>query len=205
MPARLACWTVLAACLFAVPAAAQSTNWPAITAPTAGQVLQGQVAITGTTEAPTFASAELAFAYPDDPTDTWFMIQATTQSVTNGVLAAWDTSTISDGDYVLRLRVLLQDGSMHDVTVPVRIRNYTALPTATPTLTPTEPALQIPTPILVAASATPTTAAIPTPSALPPNPAEVTQSEIYRNLQRGALVIAGVFVAFAILLRLRRT
>jgi hypothetical protein len=33
----------------------------------------------------------------------------------------------------------------------------------------------------------------------------VTQSEIYRNLQRGALVIAGVFVAFAILLRLRRT
>jgi hypothetical protein len=200
----LLCWAMFAAWMLAVPAAAQGTA-PAISSPGAGQVLQGQVAITGTTEVPNFASAELAFAYANDPTGTWFVIQATTQSITNDVLATWDTTSITDGDYVLRLRVNLQDGAFQDVTVPVQVRNYTALPTPTPTLTPTQPALQIPTPMLLAASATPTTPAIFTPTPLPPNPAEVTQNEIYRSLQRGALIILGLFVVIGIFLRLRRS
>jgi hypothetical protein len=200
-----ACLTVLAAFALAARLPAQGTGAPAITSPAVGQVLQGQVAIRGTSEVPNFASAELAFAYAGDQTNTWFVIQTTAQPVVNDVLAGWDTSTISDGDYVLRLRVTLQDGTLQEVTVPVRISNYTALPTPTPTVTPTQPALQIPTPILVAATATPTTPAISPPTPLPPNPAEITQAEIYRNLRRGALVIAAVFVAVAVLLRLRRS
>jgi hypothetical protein len=200
----LLCWAMFAAWMLVVPAAAQGAA-PAISSPGAGQVLQGQVAITGTTEVPDFASAELAFAYANDPTGTWFVIQAATQSIADGVLATWDTTSITDGDYALRLRVNLQDGTFQDVTVPVQVRNYTALPTPTPTLTPTQPALQIPTPMLLAASATPTTPAIFTPTPLPPNPAEVTQNEIYRSLQRGALIILGLFVVIGIFLRLRRS
>lgn len=188
-----------------VPVAAQSAT-PVITSPSAGQVLQGQVAITGATDISGFASAEVAFAYASDTTNTWFAIWSGTQSVFNAVIATWDTTTISDGDYILRLRVYLQDGTTQDVTVAVQVRNYTAQATDTPTVIPTtRPTLQIPTPILVAASPTPIPPMISSPTPLPPNSVEVTQSQIYANFQRGALIIAGIFVFFGILLRFRRT
>ncbi len=185
-------------------AAAQAAT-PLITAPTAGQVLHGPVAIFGVTDISNFASSEVSFAYTSDPTNTWFSISATTQPITNDVLASWDTTSISDGDYILRLRVTLQDGTFQDITVPVEVRNYTALATPTSTATATEPALQIPTPILVAASSTPTMLPHSTPTKLPPNAAELTQSEIYGSLQRGALAIAILFFVFGIFLRLRRS
>lgn len=190
-----------------LPVNAQSAT-PVITSPGAGQVLQGQVAVTGATDIIGFDSAELAFAYASDSTDTWFAIWSGTQPVFNDVIATWDTTSISDGDYVLRLRVNLQDGTTQDVTVAVQVRNYTAQATSTPTPTPTKPALQIPTPILVAdtpTSTAPPTAPIFTPTPLPSNPAEVTQNQIYVNFQRGALIIAGIFVFFGIILRLRRS
>ena len=199
---------VFLAIALTIPVSAQGTT-PVITSPSNGQVLQGQVAITGATDVLGFASAEVAFAYTSDTTNTWFTIWSGTQSVFNGVIATWDPTAISDGDYVLRLRVNLQDGTTQDVTVAVQVRNYTAQATPTPTTTPTSrPALQIPTPILVAAtptSAAPPTIPIPTPTPLPANPAEVTQNQIYANFQRGALIIAGIFVFFGILLRLRRS
>ena len=185
-------------------AAAQAST-PVITAPTAGQVLHGPAAITGLTDVPNFSSADVSFAYASDTTNTWFSISATTQPITNDVLASWDTTAISDGDYILRLRVTLQDGTFQDVTVPVEVRNYTSLATPTLTATPTQLALQLPTPILVAASATPTLVPFPTPTKLPPNAAELTQSQIYASLERGALAIFGIFIIFGILLRLRRS
>lgn len=187
-------------------AAAQAST-PVITAPTAGQVLHGPVAITGLTDVSNFASAEISFAYASNTTNTWFSISATTQPIANDALASWDTSTISDGDYALRLRVTLQDGTFQDVTVPVQVRNYTALATPTPTATATVPALQISTPILVAVSTPtqiPTLTPHPTSTPLPPNPAEVTQSQIYASLQRGAIIIGLLFFVFGIFLRLRR-
>src|SRR5262249_40134368 len=95
----------LAALTRATPVFAQGTGAPTITSPTAGQILQGQVAITGTTNVANFASAELAFAYASDTTGTWFTILASTQFVVNDVLATWDTTAVTDGDYVLRLKV----------------------------------------------------------------------------------------------------
>lgn len=181
---------------------------PLITAPTAGQVLHGPVAVTGLTSIPNFSSSEVSFAYASDATNTWFSISATTQPITNDVLASWDTTTISDGDYILRLRVTLQDGTFQDVTVPVQARNYTALAPATATVTATVPALQIPTPILVAdtpTSVAPTAVPFSTPTPFPPNPAEITQSQIYTNLQRGAIAIGILFLLFGIILRLRRS
>lgn len=198
-------WIILAAFLYAIPVAAQEITSPVITSPTAGQVLQGQVAIAGTTDIPNFASAEIAFAYASDSSNTWFVIQTMTQPIADGVIATWDTTSITDGDYVLRLRVNLLDGTFQDVTVPVQVRNYTALPTPLPTATATQPALQIPTPILIAASATPTPLSLPTPTTLPPNPAALTMDQIYANFRRGVLIIAGIFVVFGILLRLRRS
>ena len=190
---------------------AQGTTSPVIAAPTAGQILRGQVSITGTTDIPNFASAELDFAYASDSTGSWFLIQTFSQPVANSAIAIWDTTSISDGDYILRLRVTLQDGSSQDATVKVKVQNQAPPPTVTTTITPvitSTPAFtpQPSTPVVVVASPTSTSSPVfPTLTPLPPNPVEVKPGEIFAGIQHGALVIAGLFVIFAVLIRLRRS
>ncbi len=211
-PRLLAILLAIAAVLaLALPVTAQAVIPPVITAPTDGQVLQGQVQVNGLTDIPNFASADLAFGYDPDPTGTWFTIQSGLPPVAGGLLATWDTTTISDGDYVLRLRVALLDGSSQEALVKVKVRNYTAVPTPSPVVTPTATAaLQIPTAIVIVPSPTATaqpeapTAPVDTPTALPPNPAGMTSAEIFSGFWRGALVVGLVVLGFGVLLRLRR-
>jgi hypothetical protein len=190
---------------------AQGATSPVITAPTAGQILRGQVSITGTTDIPNFASAELDFTYASDSTGSWFLIQALSQPVANSAISTWDTTSISDGDYVLRLRVTLQDGSTQDATVKVKVQNQAPPPTVTLTITPvitSTPAFtpQPSMPVVAVASPTSTSPPVfPTLTPLPANPIEVKPDEIYAGIQHGALVIAGLFVIFAVLIRLRRS
>ena len=95
-----------------------------IASPKPGDILRGQVEIVGNMDVPNFASAELAFSYASNPADSWFTIQTFPQPVTDPTLAVWDTTTLTDGDYVLHLRVFLQDGSTQDVVVSdLKIRN----------------------------------------------------------------------------------
>ncbi|NOY99364.1 MAG: hypothetical protein GXP40_09230 [Chloroflexi bacterium] len=174
----------------------------AITSPRDGEVLQGAVAITGTSAVDGFLSAEIAFAYAGDTTGTWFLIRSSDQPVRDDVLATWDTTTLTDGVYTLRLRVTMRDGAQLDVTTAaLRVRNYT--PIETPTLVPTTPTAPIDTtatPRPAAATATP----YATPTLLPPNDAAITTGEITASLGRGALTIIILFTLFGIILRLRR-
>lgn len=177
-----------------------------ISAPASGDVLRGLVEITGTSAVDGFFGSELAFAYSADPTNTWFIISTSDQPVTDGLLGAWDTNTITDGDYSLRLRVVLQDGTALETLVTgLRTRNQT--PTETATLAPT------PTPEFERALATtplptdqpvPTSTRRPTPTPLPSNPASVTPSEINFFLTRGLLIALLVFLIIGLLFRLRR-
>lgn len=205
MRLRLIGWIVLTALLFQSPTEAQGVTTPVITSPSAGQVLQGQVAITGTTDIPNFASAELDFSYLSDQTKTRFPIQVLTQVIQNSVLATWDTTIISDGDYLLLLRVYSTDGSFQDSSVPVKIRNYSAPASPTPTVVPTEPAIQVPTAILIAPSTTPTSAPLPTPTLLPMNPAVTNVNDVYSGFWRGGLLALLLFSVFGIAIRLRRS
>jgi len=188
--------------------AAQTAPPVAITSPAAGDILHGQVTINGTANAENFLSAQLDFAYASDTTGTWFAIQTLSQPVQDSALAAWDTTSITDGDYILRLRMDLADGTSQEVTVPIRIQNDTSISTPTPlppTATPeTIFGGLIPTPFLLAASPTPTDVPRPTPTALPTNPASLNQNEIYSSLSRGALVIVGLFIFSGIMIRVRR-
>ena len=186
---------------------AQGTPPLAITAPLAGDVLRGEFTITGTTDIENFLSAQLDFAYASNPSGNWFTHQTVSQPVLDSALAIWKTTAISDGDYILRLRVNLNDGSFQEVTVPVKIQNDIPFLTPTPefTSTPDSVTIQIPTPFLLAASPTPTEVPRPTPTALPTNPVSLTQRTIYASLGRGALVIIGLFVFSGIILRLRRS
>jgi hypothetical protein len=186
--------------------AVQDTPPVAITSPAADELLRGQVTITGSANVPSFLSAQLDFAYASNPTDTWFSIQAFSQLPADSTLAEWDTTSITDGDYILRLRVNSQDGTVQEVTVPIKIGNDVQLATQTPepTATPEAEMVLIPTPFLIAASPTPTDLPRPTPTALPTNPVSLGQNQIYMSLGRGALVILGLFALAGLVVRVRR-
>lgn len=177
-----------------------------ISSPQTGDELRGQVEITGNMTVPNFASAELAFKYASDSADSWFAIQTFPQPVPGPALAVWDTTSLTDGDYTLRLRVFLQDGTFQDALVSnLKIRNDIPIPTE---VIPTETALpqfSVTTP-RPALTELPATAAIiyPSPTPLPTNPASVTTSSIYSTFGRGALIVLVLFIFFSLILRLRK-
>ena len=187
--------------------AAQDSPPIAITFPLPGEVLRGEVSITGTTDDPNFLSAQLDFSYASNPTGTWFAIQAFSQPIADSALAVWNTTAISDGDYILRLRVNFLDSTTLEITVPVSIQNDVpfSTPTVEPTPTPDTVEVQIPTPFLLAASPPPTAPLRSTPTSLPTNPASLAQTAIYASLGRGALVIIVLFILSGLIIRLRRS
>jgi hypothetical protein len=156
-------------------------------------------------DVPSFLSVQLDFAYASNPTNTWFTIQTFSQPLADSTLATWDTTSVTDGDYVLRLRVNFEDGTSQEVTVPIKIGND-ALPTPSPepSATPEPDTVLIPTPFLIAASPTPTDVPRSTPTTLPANPVSLRQNQIYASLGRGALVILGLFALAGIIIRVRR-
>ena len=186
--------------------AAQDSPPVAITSPASGEILRGEITIIGSTDIPNFASAQLDFKYASDDGDSWFPLAALSQPALDSPLYLWNTASITDGDYILRLRVTLTDGTFQEVTVPITIQNDAPILTPTPavTSTPASIGVQIPTAFLLAASPTPTEVPRPTPTPLPPNPASLTQSTILSSLGRGAIVIIGLFIFSFILLRLRQ-
>ena len=135
------------------------------------------------------ASAELAFKYAaSDSTDNWFTIQTFPQPATDSTLAVWDTPSLTDGDYTLRLRVFLVDGTFQDAIVSdLKLRNDTPAPTQ---FVPTETALpQFSAATPLSALNQPTSTAIitfPSSTPLPVNPASVTTSSIYSTFGRSA-------------------
>jgi len=144
-----------------VQAAAPSLQAPGfaeITRPAAGEAVRGIVTLEGTANHPAFDHFDLAFAYDQDPTDTWFpIVDADRSRVVEGRLAVWDTSGVGDGVYRLRLRVWPNEGEPLIATVGgVRVRNLTSIetPTAGPTAQaqPETPAPQAPTPSPTAAA-----------------------------------------------------
>lgn len=179
-----------------------------ITSPQAGQELRGQVQITGNMAAPNFASAELTFKYTaSTAAENWFTIQTFSQPTADSALAVWDTTSVTDGDYDLRLRITLVDGTFQDVVVSgVKIRNDSPESTV---VVPTETALpqfgvSTALPVLGQATSTPIFT-YPSSTPLPMNPASVTTSSIYATFGRGALVVLALFIFFSLILRLRKT
>lgn len=183
-----------------------------ITSPQTGDTLRGQVEITGNMNVDGFASAELAFSFASNPAGSWFTIQTFPQPVADSTLAIWDTSSLTDGDYTLHLRVFLQDGSSQDIVISdLKIRNDTPTATIAPASTvsagtETIDPLPIPSPVETstiqpAATAIPT---FPSLTPLPANPASVTATSIYTFFARGALIAFVLFIVFSLLLRLRK-
>lgn len=165
-----------------------------ISAPYPGQALQGSVSIQGETNVAGFSRGELSFSYTNDPTDTWFLIQEL-ETPARGELYRWDTTTISDGDYNLRLLVTLNDGRQSTVIISgLRVRNYTPIETETPAarqnLTQSAGYQTTPSPLAKVARSTST--------ALPANPLSLSQKGFYDIFSQGAM--AGLVIVIVITL-----
>jgi hypothetical protein len=170
---------------------------PVIVSPRQGEVLQGVVTIKGSSDVAGFVSAEVAFAYAGDTTATWFLIAASSLPVNLDTLATWDTTIITDGDYVLRVRAYLKDGSPLDILVlNLRVRNYTPVETPTP----------VPTALQPTATSTPTLTAtpFPSPTPLPYNPAILTPMDVSKSIAYGGLGAVLFLIVLGAYLGLRR-
>lgn len=170
-----------------------------ISDPQNGDVLQGVVLIHGTTDVPGFRLTEVSFGYQNDPTTTWFIIEQSKAPVKNDLIASWDTSTITDGEYQLRVKVELADGQMvQEIVTNLRVRNYSPVETATPDANPVK---QIP----------PTATSLPdyimdisTPTPPPANPAQLTVEDLQSSAFRGVAYVLVAIGAAAFYFGIRR-
>ncbi len=179
------------------PAGAQTGSGPILKGHRTGDALQGIVPINGSTDVAGFVSAEIAFSYMGDATGTWFLIAALDTPIKDGTLSTWDTTSITDGNYILRLRVTLTDATFRDVTVTnLRVRNYTAMETPTPAPTAKQPTL--------APTITLTPTAIPTPTPLPTNQAILSPMELSVSIGYGGVGAIALLGIIGIYLWLRR-
>ncbi len=116
-----------------------------ITEPKPGATVAGAVQIKGTAVHPQFQRYELYFSPEPVTNSSWVFIgEAHRTPVVNGVLGVWDTRSVPDGRYSLRLRVVRRDGNYDEYfTRHLLVSNtrptatYTPEVTETPTSTPT--------------------------------------------------------------------
>ncbi len=196
----LVIWVVCLGWWLGAPRVEAMTPTPApvmLTAPVPHQVVRGLVRVLGATEVPGFRQADLYFGYADDPTQTWFLIDEKHIPTHGGLIARWDTTVLTDGDYVLRLVVTTASGSRFEVRAPVRVRNYTPVETPTPGLLAGGTLLPTPT-----ATLTPTaTPRWPTPTPLPPNPVVLTDATLVRAMGWGVAAVVVLLAFFGLLRR----
>lgn len=177
----------------------QATPEAKLEQPLPGQALQGVVSLSGTTAIDGYVTAQIEFRFENDPAQTWFLIQDGIPAIQSNVLASWDTTTLTDGVYRLRLSVIRADGGVATAEVAgVRVRNYSAIETNTPEALPE---------VTRQPSVTPTATAVVvrgTPTPPPANPAAVTGSDLRASASRGLVVMAGLFLMITAYLGLRR-
>jgi len=194
---------------------------PVITQPEPDAAVRGVVQIIGSATHPQFQRYELYYApYPVPSDNAWIFIgDAHFQQQPAGLLGTWATGGLPDGAYVLRVRVVRQDGNYTDsdprrvfvankrpieTPTPVVTREPTAVPTPLPP-TPTV-VIAVPTVQLPRAAITPTVAARGSPTPTPligevqPTPAAspaqlVDTARLVRAARTAAAYTVGLFVA----------
>jgi len=189
---------------------AQDENAPnvEITSLRAGEAIRGIIPLSGTTAVDGFISWELTFSYTSDTTGTWFLVSEGDESVSNDILTEWDTTTITDGIYDLRLTVFLEgDRRDHFIIPDIRVRNYTPIESDTPTPTLTATPLTVTpqpshSPTL---TLTPSETPIPnTMTPLPTNAIELSTPSLTGSLIQGAGFVIIIFLVMGLYTTIRR-
>ncbi len=159
-------------------ALAQQEARPVIAQPVTDSAVRGVVQVVGTATHPQFQRYELYYAPWPIPSDqSWIFIgDAHFSQQPLGLLGTWDSRSVPDGTYALRVRVVKADGNYLDSDLQrVLVANTRPLPSPTPEVTETPvplPTLAPPTPTIVIQ--TPVVAETATPEPTPPPEPEST-------------------------------
>jgi hypothetical protein len=153
-----------------------------IDSPLPNIILQGRVQVKGSAVHPQFNFYKVEFGPGESPADEQMSIIGAIheQQVTNNVLETWDTASIPDGTYTLRLRVVDTTGNYQEFWVRrLSVNNTSPTPTSTleATLTPapptSTPTIIVPSPTIVVEQPfldQPTATPPPPPSTVEPVP-----------------------------------
>jgi len=219
-------WTLVAALLFIVGLSIVQAEPLAqdrvvqITSPEVSSEVRGLVPIMGSASVPGFNFYKVEYGIGPSPSQ-WAVIGSLQDTaVINGQLALWDTTTIPDGVYSLRLQAVKADGNYEEFMVrqvsvvntrPTATLQPSTTPTSLATITPVSTALPV-----IQATATPEQIIIPeseleeptvTPTisrptqktSLPVDPESWGQAFVY-----GAAAMGIVFVLVGIVFGIRR-
>jgi hypothetical protein len=118
----------------------QATPYPydvRISYPVSGSQVAGYITIVGSASHPRFLQYALEWGPDPNPGNLWYpLMPPRNQPVINGGLGSWDTRTVQDGFYQVRLHVWLNDGTeTYGIVTGLHVSNNR--PTAVPTLTAT--------------------------------------------------------------------
>ena len=210
---------IAAAVALAAPSAQEPR--PVLAQPEQDAAVRGVVQLVGTAVHPQFQRYELYYAPWQLPSDqSWIFIgDAHYQQQPLGLLGAWDSRAVPDGTYVLRVRVVKQDGNYLDSDLRRVLVANTRLPdTPTPAISNTPTTVPTPLPptatIVVAVPTLEVIAPIETPTpepdvtpilpdsageaggtALPAVGALFNKERLLYVAQTTAIYTAGLFVA----------
>ena len=174
-----------------------------IDTPLPGEAVQGLAIIRGTFSSEEFISYTLEFAFSSQSGSNWFLIASGTDLPTENILAEWDTSTITDGIYALRLTVHLPEGNSVVVMVDgVRVRNYSTIETNTPeptsAFTVAAPTRQIEN------QPAPTDQIFSTPTPYAQNRASFSPADLDQALVRGSIIGLAGFLLITLIFITKR-
>ncbi len=212
---RLAYYALFLLTIILLPnTASYAQQQPTISAPLPGTQLRGTVPIIGTSDVANFSRYEISFGYDPNPTNTWFLLTSESTARVNSELFLWDTTSINDGNYMVRLRVFdTANNSTEYLLTNVSVGNDAPLVLATPVPTATATPLPVtPTPTAttitiaqVAPTATPLQLAIDDlPEATAPSAVSVALQPFTEALLRGILLTSSIALVFGFYLNLRR-
>ena len=110
-----------------------------IISPAPGSFVSGAISVFGSAIAPNFLQYQLEYGPEPNTANLWYPADAVRYApVQDGLLGQWNTSTLPDGTYTLRLRVWLRDGTVLTSSVGgLQVRN--SRPTPQPSATPVTP------------------------------------------------------------------
>ncbi len=173
-----------------------------IQTPVEGNTLQGKVEIIGTVTGTGFQSAEISFRYQETQSQSWFVIAKTSSAVVDDLIATWDTSTIADGVYQMRVLVVFDDGREQEKIIDnLNVRNYTPFDPIKTEDPQVQSTLLDQTPIIRMES-TPTLRSSPTP--MPGNEMTITQSQFINTAIQGAILGILFLLVIALFIIIRR-
>ena len=89
-----------------------------ITSPSYNQAISGSIAIEGRATSPDFLGYELLWQPVNQP-QTWFMMKQSDQKVLNGLLGIWNSSSLPQGEY--RIKLLVNDKNFNFIEYEIEV------------------------------------------------------------------------------------